>query len=67
MFDKLHKWIIDDLKKSRLTPETFLIEPLKSENLQKEGKPRGRRIGSRVYLNTKKFLEWLDIDGGKNE
>lgn len=22
--------------------------------------PRGRRIGSRVYLNTKKFLEWLD-------
>ena len=29
--------------------------------------PRGRRIGSRVYLNTKIFLEWLDIDGGKNE
>jgi len=29
--------------------------------------PRGRRIGSRVYLNTKLFLEWLDIDGGKNE
>ena len=49
MFDKLPKWIIDDLKKSRLTPETFLIEPLKSENLQKEGKPRGRRIGSTKY------------------
>ena len=29
--------------------------------------PRGRRIGSRVYLNTKIFLEWLDIDGGSNE
>ena len=29
--------------------------------------PKGRRIGSRVYLNTKLFLEWLDIDGGKNE
>ena len=28
-----------------------------------EGKmPRGRRIGSRVYLNTKKFLEWLEIE-----
>jgi len=25
--------------------------------------PRGRRIGSRVYLNTKKFLDWLDIEG----
>lgn len=29
--------------------------------------PKGRRIGSRVYLNTKIFLEWLDIDGSKNE
>jgi len=31
---------------------------------EREGKmPRGRRIGSRVYINTKKFLEWLKVDG----
>jgi len=24
--------------------------------------PRGRRIGSRVYLNTNKFLTWLEIE-----
>jgi len=29
--------------------------------------PKGRRIGSRVYLNTKKFLEWLDIGGESDE
>ncbi len=28
---------------------------------ERSGKmPKGSRIGSRVYLNTKKFLEWLD-------
>jgi len=24
--------------------------------------PKGRRIGSRVYLNTLKFLTWLEIE-----
>ena len=32
-------------------------------NYEREGKmPRGRRIGTRVYLNTKKFLAWLEIE-----
>ncbi len=29
--------------------------------------PRGRRIGSRVYLNTKKFLKWLDLENQIDE
>jgi len=24
--------------------------------------PKGRRIGSRVYLNTRRFLKWLEIE-----
>ena len=28
--------------------------------------PRGRRIGSRVYISTRKFLEWLEVSDSDN-
>lgn len=35
--------------------------------MEKKGEiPKGRRIGSRVYLNTRNFLHWLLLEGGEN-
>jgi len=28
--------------------------------------PKGRRIGSRVYISTSKFLEWLEVSDSDN-